>query len=281
MMFLPEHHFTERSAIPEPLLLLAGVAASTTKLRLGTTSYLLPLRNPILAAEHVAVLDQLSNGRVTLGVGRGYAAEMFEVFDVDPKKKRAVFKRNLEMMIRLWRGEVIESEEQSHPIRVSPLPVQKPHPEIWVAAFGPLALQQAGSFGFPYLASPMETMDRLNKNYKHHKSSCVDLGVAVPDKTPIMRTVFCSENSKEVASLRERVAASLNQVVRSEANDQSSVKLDDWAIIGDAKFVKDQMAEYVERLGVTDVVATRLRISGIESQALERSFARTAEIILS
>ncbi|MCH7709033.1 MAG: LLM class flavin-dependent oxidoreductase, partial [Myxococcales bacterium] len=61
-LWLPEHHFSGRAAIPSPLLLLAAVAARTTKLRLGTTSYLLPLRHPIHVAEEVAVLDQLSNG---------------------------------------------------------------------------------------------------------------------------------------------------------------------------------------------------------------------------
>ena len=71
--WLPENHFTGDGAIPEPLMLLAGAAASTTKIRLATTSFLLTLRHPLQAAEQVAVLDQLSNGRVILGVGRGYA----------------------------------------------------------------------------------------------------------------------------------------------------------------------------------------------------------------
>ena len=68
--WLPESHFTE-NAIPDPLMLLASVASSTERLRLGTTSYLVPLRNPLQAAEQVAVLDRLSNGRVILGVGAG------------------------------------------------------------------------------------------------------------------------------------------------------------------------------------------------------------------
>ena len=69
--WLPENHFTGDAAIPEPLMLLAAVAAGTRTIRLATTSYLLPVRHPLQAAEQVAVLDRLSGGRVVLGVGRG------------------------------------------------------------------------------------------------------------------------------------------------------------------------------------------------------------------
>ena len=62
--WLPENHFTGEGAIPDPLMLLAAVAAATEHIRLATTSYLLPLRHPLQAAEQVAVLDQLSQGRV-------------------------------------------------------------------------------------------------------------------------------------------------------------------------------------------------------------------------
>ena len=71
-LFLPEHHFGGPASIPSPLLLLASVAARTRTLKLGTTSYLLPLRHPLHAAAEVAVLDRLSGGRVILGVGRGF-----------------------------------------------------------------------------------------------------------------------------------------------------------------------------------------------------------------
>ena len=84
--WLPENHFGE-GAIPDPLMLLAAVAGATQTIRLATTSFLLPLRHPIQAAEQVAVLDQLSNGRVILGVGRGFQPAMFDAFNV-PKGTR-------------------------------------------------------------------------------------------------------------------------------------------------------------------------------------------------
>ncbi|CAN0597913.1 unnamed protein product, partial [Laminaria digitata] len=139
--FLPENHFAS-GALPEPLMLLASVAAATSSIRLGTTSYLLPVRHPIAAAEQVAVLDQLCNGRVILGLGRGFAANMFTAFSVDSRQKRQIFTTNLNLMLRAWAGEAIEVDADKDPIEIHPLPVQRPHPELWVAAFGPKALAQ-------------------------------------------------------------------------------------------------------------------------------------------
>lgn len=78
--FLPETHFVEATPIPDPMLLLAAAAARTRRIQLGTTSYLLPIRNPVLAAEQVASLDRLSGGRLILGLGRGYQTDMLDVF---------------------------------------------------------------------------------------------------------------------------------------------------------------------------------------------------------
>ena len=80
-LFLPESHFAGSASIPSPLLLLAAAAARTTRLRLGTTSFLLPVRNPIHVAEEVAVLDRLSQGRVILGMGRGFRGALFTAFE--------------------------------------------------------------------------------------------------------------------------------------------------------------------------------------------------------
>ncbi|HJP35748.1 MAG TPA: LLM class flavin-dependent oxidoreductase, partial [Gammaproteobacteria bacterium] len=159
--WLPENHFNER-AIPDPLMLLAGVAAGTDTIRLATTSFLLPLRNPLLAAEQVAVLDRLSHGRVLLGVGRGYAHEVLAAFNIEPGAKRRQFEWTLALMRRAWAGEPVSLDDDANSgVIVDPLPVQRPHPPIWVAAFGPKALARAGRLVLPYLASPIETLSDL------------------------------------------------------------------------------------------------------------------------
>ena len=126
--WLPENHFGE-GALPDPLMLLASAAATTTSIKLATTSYLLTLRNPLQAAEQVAVLDQLSDGRVLLGVGRGYAPEMLRAFHVPVAEKRRIFAWTLGLMKDAWAGEAISLDgDAENAVRVYPLPVQRPHP---------------------------------------------------------------------------------------------------------------------------------------------------------
>ncbi len=278
--WLPENHFGD-AAIPDPLMLLAAVAGATQSIRLGTTSYLLPLRHPIQAAEQVAVLDQLSDGRVILGVGRGFQAQMFEVFNVRPQDKRDRFEACLKDMVDAWGGAVVGGGE-SEPVTLSPLPVQQPHPPVWVAAFGPKALAQVGGLGLPYLASPMESRQTLAENYQRHRDACADAGHAAPEEIPVMRTVFVSRDPERIRRVRDLMAAQAEATrrgARGAIARRVPDSVDDWALIGSPESVGDQIAEYRESLGMTHMVATRLRIGEMEEDALTESLQLLAEIV--
>ena len=262
--WLPENHFTGPAAIPAPLMLLAAIASRTSRIRLGSTSYLLPVRNPILAAEEVAVLDRLSGGRVILGIGRGFQDAMFKAFDIPTQEKRKRFKENLTSMISAWQGEPI-AQHNGEDIYLSPLPIQRPHPPLWVAAFGPLAIKQAGSLGLPYIASPVESLDSLEANVMAHRAHVSDSGHPPVDTIPIMRTVFVTGNAR----LEKQVATTLEQETASRFRKQSTA-LADWAIVGSPGYVKDRLEEYRERLGLNYLIA-RGRIQGVDDDAQVRS----------
>ncbi len=276
--WLPENHFTGEGAIPEPLMLLAAVAAHTDHIKLATTSFLLPQRHPLQAAEQVAVLDQMSNGRVILGVGRGFQPAMLSAFSVEAKEKRKIFEWCLSAMVQAWSGEPVALEDDVEPVVLAPLPVQQPHPPIWVAAFGPKALTQAGRLGLPYLASPMESLDRLKENYAKHAAACKEAGVAPPDDVPLMRTVFLSDDRPLVERIRERVEAQASEMAQTGFRKGLSFAVDDWAIIGDAAFVRDKIGQYRDELGMNHLVVTRLRIGDVDVSDLESSMRRVAEL---
>lgn len=279
--WLPENHFGGEGAIPEPLMLLAAVAARTRTLRLATTSYLLPLRNPLQAAEQVAVLDRLSGGRVTLGVGRGYSAQLLGAFSVSPKDKRRIFEWCLDHMVRAWRGEPVALTEDAEPVTVAPLPVQQPHPPIWVAAFGPKALAQAGRLGAPYLASPMEPLDRLRDNYRRHVQACEEAGQPVPPEVPVMRSCFVSADSREVARVRDGLEAQARRMAAEAEGRMArrfSTAVDDWALVGEPAAVQDRVELYREELGMTHLVVTRLRIN-VDAASAERSVETMARLL--
>ena len=273
--WLPESHFAGDAAIPEPLLTLAAVAAHTERIRLATTSYLLPLRHPLQAAEQVAVLDRLSNGRVILGVGRGYQPAMFEAFSVPRQEKRRIFECSLATMQRAWRGEPVAAGDGETPMKLAPLPVQQPHPPLWVAAFGPKALAQAGRLGLPYLASPVETKARLRENLRRHAEASAAADVPRAAEVPIMRTLFVAEDASVVARVRER----LQSAAPATAQGRGAGAVEDWAILGTPPEVQQQVAAYVEEFGITHLVVTRLRIGGVPTEVLEHSVRLAAEVL--
>ena len=288
--WLPEFHFDEGVPLPQPLLPLAAVAARTRCLRIGTGSYLLPIRHPVQAAEEVAVLDRLSAGRVILGVGRGYRAGLFDAFDVAAKEKRDRFERTLDAMVAAWAGEPVgwEGEEaredgdpRGGPVRLVPRPVQEPHPPIWIAAFGPRALEQAGHLGLPYFASPIESTEALDRNFARFREAWAAAGTAPPAETPIMRTTFISRDRGRLRAARERLAEQAAALARSPVGAirrGAGVRPDDWALVGEPEAVRDGIERYRERFAMTHLVASRTRLPGLEPGDFERSLEHLAAL---
>ena len=271
--WLPESHFAGDTSSPQPLMLLAAIAARTSTIGLGTTSYLLPVRHPVQAAEEVAVLDRMSGGRVILGVGRGFADSLFSVFDVPVKDKRKRFKANLDVMKAAWAGEPLPGSPDDAPITLSPRPVQEPHPRIWVAAFGPLAIKQAGSLGLPYISSPMETIDDLEAKYNAHQEHARDAGYDDIETVPVMRTLYISDKRTEVSEIRARLEAEGRGRMRAD-----EAGAEEWSIVGDASYVKDRVDEYRERLGLNYLIA-RGRIPGVSHEDQVASHERLATLL--
>ena len=266
--WLPENHFSGSAAIPSPLILLAAIAGRTRRIRLGCTSYLLPIRNPLLAAEEVAVLDQWCEGRLILGLGRGLSRAMFKAFGVHAGDKRKLFQANLDIMQRAWRGETLEVDENGRPVRLSPLPVQRPSPPLWVAAFGPLALQQVARLGLPYLASPIESLDVLEGNYQRYHLDVADAGNDAVSTVPAMRTVFVTEGVRQA----ERVRAALVDTVPI-AIRKKGIAVEEWAIVGDCHYVRDKLAEYIDRIALSHLIV-RAGVPGVDEVAQLSSHER-------
>jgi alkanesulfonate monooxygenase SsuD/methylene tetrahydromethanopterin reductase-like flavin-dependent oxidoreductase (luciferase family) len=254
--WLPESHFQSPGACPTPLLLLASAASRTSRILLATTSYLLPIRNPLHAAEEVAVLDRLSNGRVILGLGRGFRPSLFAAFNVPQREKRDRFEAALAIMQRAWAGEPI-LDNGAEPFWLEPRPVQEPHPPLWVAAFGPKGVAQAGRLGLPYLASPVEPLFRLLQNYRLHGEALAEAGKSARLPVPIMRTVFVSSDASTLQRVREgleRQAAEMRASTSAVLRGRAEGGIDDWAVIGGPALVAETIERYREELGITHLI---------------------------
>ncbi len=271
--WLPENHFG-KNAMPSPLTQLAAVSGCTSTIKLGTASYLLPIRHPVQAAEEVAVVDQLCNGRLILGLGRGMQDSVFNAFGIDSKEKRKRFSSHLTQMRRAWNGEAITNERSSEDIHLCPLPVQQGGPPLWIAAFGPLALKQVAELELPYLASPMETLQELRDNYIRLNTLLSEAGRPPVATVPIMRTVFVHDNQRLCDQVASTLAQQAGKFRRNEPADTS-----DWALIGSRSCVEDKLAEYRQTLGVTHLLGSG-RLPDIDSAAIRTSLENFAELRL-
>lgn len=101
-LWLAEHHFQRLGTIPNPAVVLAAVAASTRRIRLGPAVAVLPLRDPTQVVEDYALVDVISGGRLNLGVGAGSQALEFAGFGVDFDDRRALFDARLNVLRECW-----------------------------------------------------------------------------------------------------------------------------------------------------------------------------------
>ncbi|MFM7143775.1 MAG: LLM class F420-dependent oxidoreductase [Alphaproteobacteria bacterium] len=134
----------------DPLIVLAQVAARTSRLRIGTNVYVLPLRHPIAVARMATTLDVLSGGRFSFGVGAGWLEEEFEAVGADFARRGALVRESVRAMKALWTEEVPEFRGKTWsfgPLRFEPKPVQKPHPPILVGCESEAALRRAAAIG--------------------------------------------------------------------------------------------------------------------------------------
>jgi alkanesulfonate monooxygenase SsuD/methylene tetrahydromethanopterin reductase-like flavin-dependent oxidoreductase (luciferase family) len=133
-LWVAEHHFNPTGLCPSPPVLLAACGARTSRLRLGALVCVLPFHRPVDVAEEYALLDRLVGGRVNLGLGSGYIPTEFEGYGIDPASRHERFDRAYTTVLDALSGrEVVVGEPGSRPVRLNVLPVQTPHPPLWIA----------------------------------------------------------------------------------------------------------------------------------------------------
>lgn len=157
--WVAEHHFHEYGVSPNPAVLLAALAMRTERIKLGPAISVLPFRNPALVAEDYAMLDHLSGGRLVMGVGSGYLSHEFEGFGIAGENKRELFDRNLELLKRAWSGEAINIG--GNDIKLNVLPVQRPHPPIYLAVLRAEAAYYVGRQGNRLMSVPYASCDTM------------------------------------------------------------------------------------------------------------------------
>jgi probable F420-dependent oxidoreductase len=129
-----------------PIEAMTFAAACTTRLRLGCVVLVSTLYSPVHLAKSLGTLDQLSQGRLEIGVGTGGPARPFAAYGVDPARYVARFSEGLALMKALWTEPSVTFEGEFWQLTdavMAPRPLQRPYPPLWIGASGPAALRRA------------------------------------------------------------------------------------------------------------------------------------------
>lgn len=129
----------------DPIATLSWIAGMTRRVGLLSHVYVLPYRNPRIAAKQFATLDHLSDGRALIGIGAGHAQAEFELLGIDFHNRGKVLDSGIPELATLLENEFVNG------FGARPLPTQSPRPPIWVAGSSPAAIKRAARLGDGWL----------------------------------------------------------------------------------------------------------------------------------
>jgi alkanesulfonate monooxygenase SsuD/methylene tetrahydromethanopterin reductase-like flavin-dependent oxidoreductase (luciferase family) len=180
-VWLAEHHFYRQySHSSSPEVMMGAITQRTNRMRIGHGVVLLPFKHPVMVAERVAMLDNLSEGRIDVGVGRGLSPLEYEVFGGELDESRGRVDEGLEIMRGCWGDQpfAFQGRFWSFPeIDVVPKPLQRPHPPLWTAAVTPETFSLAAERGLGVLAGPFKPLFMVAEDHDRFVGRCEELNV--------------------------------------------------------------------------------------------------------
>lgn len=203
-VWLAEHHFSTYSVCPSVHIMGMHVADITRNLRIGTGVSLAAFYHPLRLAEEVALLDNLSGGRVNWGAGRGFDRKEMEVFGVGREDSYARFRENVEVVQRAWQDGALNYEGRFNTYReveVLPKPLQDPMP-MWIASSSPEAIDWSASRGHAILMDPHATHEEIAAKHARYRSALAEHGFENQQDTPMARLLAIARTDEAA----ERIA---------------------------------------------------------------------------
>lgn len=192
-VWLTEHNFTGEAVYCDPIPFASALAARTSRVRIGFAVIQLALRHPIRLAVQLALLDNLSRGRLDVGVGRGTLYNEYEFVGYglrsDDSRERSA--EALEVLIRAWTEEPFAHRgkffQASFPA-LRPRVYQRPHPPIWRSVVTPASFEECGRQGVPILTSRIP-LGAIAERLRLYEEGLVAGGHPAPMRERLQRDV--------------------------------------------------------------------------------------------
>jgi alkanesulfonate monooxygenase SsuD/methylene tetrahydromethanopterin reductase-like flavin-dependent oxidoreductase (luciferase family) len=289
---LAEHHGTPLGLAPSPAVFIAAAARVTERIRLAPTTFVVPLYQPLRLAEEIAMLDQLSHGRLDVGVGKGSSPHELAMYGLDPGGAASRFEAAVPAVLEAletgrFRGPGADPVELSVPV------YQRPHPPLWYPTSNPASIPRLGDqgynvlFGFGFVSPPLDAVREQSRTFFARFRASEARGEArcsLPGRPPrfgVMRHALVAPTDDEaLTSAKAAFAdhyASFAHLWRAHGDDRFSTAPDldglvqeGKVFVGSPQTVSAQIAEAVT-VGELNYLACAFAWGSLDVEAVLRS----------
>lgn len=199
-----QERVTGRPTVLDPVTFMSYLAGQTTKPRIGVSVLVLPRHNPIHLAKQMACIDQMSGGRVIVGVGLGGNGAELPAYGMTAERRVRRFMEHVEIMKALWTQTPASYSGQLYDIgdmNIEPKPVQKPHPPLWFGASADVAIRRAVRHGDGWTGAGSSGRDSFGERVALVKGLLAAEGRDAAS-FPISKRVYMAVDDDEGRALR-------------------------------------------------------------------------------
>jgi alkanesulfonate monooxygenase SsuD/methylene tetrahydromethanopterin reductase-like flavin-dependent oxidoreductase (luciferase family) len=282
LVWFTEHHFVDDGYLPSWTPVAGAMAARTRRVRFSSDICLLPFSHPIRLAEDLAVLDNLSGGRVEIGVGMGYAPHEFRGFGIPLPQRRSRTEEGLEVLRRCFSGERFSFHGQRYhfdDVLIRPGYVQPGGPPLWLAAMSRAGAERAARYDCHLLPQgPREdvldpwlgALAASGRDPAAYRVGIIRSCLVTDDPERDWPPVRAAERYR--GELYSRFFA---EAGRFQAVDWRGARIPQTWVVGDAEHCATQLSSFIAAHGITDLVTWAVP-PGLRPEQMNSSLERFA-----
>ena len=278
LVWFTEHHFVDDGYLPSWVPVAGAMASVTEHVRFGTDICLMPFNHPVRLAEDLAVLDNLSGGRVELGLGMGYAPHEFRGFGLPVSHRVSLMNEGIEVLQRCFQGERFSysgKRYQFEDVIITPGYVQEGGPPLWIAAMSEPGAARAAHYNTNFLPQGLR-----KRSFDPWVDVLTGSGRNPSDyRVGIIRSILVTDDRNTdwpVVRAAERYRMALYQKFFEESGEgfgERGEPIPQTWIIGDVDQCVDELVAFIAEFGITDIVTMAVP-PGLRAEQMGSSLER-------
>ena len=278
LVWFTEHHFVDDGYLPSWIPVAGAMAAVTQRVRFGTDVCLMPFNHPLRLAEDLAVLDNLSGGRIEVGLGMGYAPHEFRGFGLPVSRRVSLMNEGIEVLQRCFSGERFSyhgKRYQFEDVLITPGYVQPGGPPLWIAAMSEAGAERAAHYQTHFLPQGLK-----HRAFDPWVDALTRSGRAVSDyRIGMIRSILVTDDKEaDWATVRaaERYRMALYKRFFAESGEgfgEPGEAIPQTWIVGDVDHCVSEITRFVRDFNITDIVTMAVP-PGLRAEQMAPSLER-------